>query len=688
MKHPSLILVTALLACVLLGCGGAPRVAESPRQAPSPTQPEPAPVKEAGVAKHPGETETPDSNDRPEHKPATPAEQPEKTPLFDVTLYPDKHIYPIDHSIGVRLMLRNNSSRPVTLDREINFLKGFEINDTRLGAAKYDRERKKLARPLVVPPGGFIGVWLDLGKHFPVLAKEPGNYRLRWYDPDLGESRPAEIDVTRYVLLITDYGDVAFKLMPNVAPETVARFRRLASQNFYDGSFVSGTKHKSMVVVSPSRENMRVFSGGFAPLKQETTTETITTGDVVVVRQLDVERLRRGLPERKEFLDAGTPSFFFQLRQLPPSRRMKYTVFGRVFRGLDVLNAISRCPRARGSQGQELSSPAREIRVRRVVLVEEGGAADRRPVLPPEDARPDAALGISPDLESFTYGEPLKLELTLRNSYDVPLTLPGEPGIKNGLKIFRLEKSKIGQTFETVRKPVEFDRNFPEKRLPIPDGRLAPGGMVGIRLDITDLCPAFAQGGRFEIVWEYAGVKTEPVSIRIEKSLFATIFTNKGSLEVMLYEGTAPLAVERFRQLAEEGFYDNLTFHRVIDTPSLALVQSGSPAADVTGRSEREPVPLEPSKRRFRVGTVGLARTPADPDSGNSQYFIVTKIRADGTAALYRRYTQIGQVRYARDAEGKPADFRDVLRKIEKNDKVIRIEISEKKPQRNDKEES
>jgi cyclophilin family peptidyl-prolyl cis-trans isomerase len=137
--------------------------------------------------------------------------------------------------------------------------------------------------------------------------------------------------------------------------------------------------------------------------------------------------------------------------------------------------------------------------------------------------------------------------------------------------------------------------------------------------------------------------------------------------------------VGRFRQLAQEGYYNGLPFYTVMNTPALSLAQSGSKTGDETGKADLPDIPLEPSDRQFNAGTIGLSRTGANPDSGNSQYFIVTQLRADGAAALYRRYTIIGEIISARDEKGNPADFRSLLAKLAKDDKVMKIEISERK---------
>lgn len=667
MKSLSLMLAVAVFSWLLLGCGGGP--AGTPSDAPPPAEQPPG---DRGIS----DEGWPETSATPE---IPPAGETRKPPALDIAVYPEETIFRIDHPVIVRLVLKNNSPDPVVLDRAVNFLSGFEINDARLGV-KYAGEEEKLDRPLVIPPGAFIGARVDLARHFPILRK-PGPCKIRWSDPDLGGSKSVEIDVTDYVLLVTDYGDVAVKLLPGAAPDAAAQFRRLAARGFYDDAPVSGLKPDKMVVVTPAAEKAADFADQYAPLKQETTTEEITSGDVVVIRLLDVESLSRGLPERPEFFNTGTPGFFVQLAPAAPAEKMKYTVFGRVFRGLEVLNDISRALQARGLQGQKLSIPAEEIRIRRAVLVED--ACDRPAAPPPEGAKPEASLALTWNAMSVTYGEPLPVQVTISNAFDAPLRLP-ETGAAKGLKVFRLE---AGGENAVLRAPVEISKDFPDQPLRAPKGHLPPGGFVGATLDISGLSPAFAEGGTFEILWEDQGIRSEPVTIRVQKSLFAKILTGKGGFEVVLFEESAPLAVERFRQLAQRGFYDNLAFHRVINTPALGLAQTGSPTGDETGKADGEPIPLEPGDRKFREGTVAFAHTPADPDSGSSQYFIVTRVREDGSAALYGRYTVIGEIAAAYDDKGNPADFRAILGAITEKDKVIKVEISEKKPQWNSKEE-
>lgn len=109
-----------------------------------------------------------------------------------------------------------------------------------------------------------------------------------------------------------------------------------------------------------------------------------------------------------------------------------------------------------------------------------------------------------------------------------------------------------------------------------------------------------------------------------------------GRVTIALRPDLAPKHVERAKRLAREGFYDGLTFHRVIDG---FMAQTGDPRGDGTGGSKYEDLPAEFTPTPFERGVVGAART-ADPNSANSQFFIMF----DRAPHLDGKYTVWGQV--------------------------------------------
>ena len=111
-----------------------------------------------------------------------------------------------------------------------------------------------------------------------------------------------------------------------------------------------------------------------------------------------------------------------------------------------------------------------------------------------------------------------------------------------------------------------------------------------------------------------------------------------GNVVIKLRPDVAPKHVERVKQLAKDGFYNGLKFHRVI--PGF-MAQTGDPTGTGTGGSKYGNLPAEFSNiETFKRGTVGAART-RDPNSANSQFFICF---GSGCSSLNGQYTIWGEV--------------------------------------------
>ena len=121
----------------------------------------------------------------------------------------------------------------------------------------------------------------------------------------------------------------------------------------------------------------------------------------------------------------------------------------------------------------------------------------------------------------------------------------------------------------------------------------------------------------------------------------ATIHTNHGALELELYTEDAPKTVENFRKLAEEGFYDGVTFHRVI--PDF-MIQGGDPTGTGAGGPGYQ---FEDEFNRHKVVRGALAMANAGPDTNGSQFFIVT---TEAAPWLDGKHTVFGKVTSGMDA--------------------------------------
>ena len=138
----------------------------------------------------------------------------------------------------------------------------------------------------------------------------------------------------------------------------------------------------------------------------------------------------------------------------------------------------------------------------------------------------------------------------------------------------------------------------------------------------------------------------------------ATLHTNHGAIDVELYDEDAPKTVGNFVELASKGYYDGLTFHRVI--PDF-MIQGGCPRGDGTGGPGYE-FEDEPNGRPVVRGALAMANR--GPDTNGSQFFVVT---AEEASWLDGKHTVFGQVtsgmdvvdeisNVARDARDRPRE--------------------------------
>lgn len=141
----------------------------------------------------------------------------------------------------------------------------------------------------------------------------------------------------------------------------------------------------------------------------------------------------------------------------------------------------------------------------------------------------------------------------------------------------------------------------------------------------------------------------------------ATIVTEKGTMVIELYDDDAPGTVANFVKLAKSGFYNGLTFHRVI--PDF-VVQGGCPRGDGTGGPGYSIACETDGKKQFHDRGV-LSMAHAGRNTGGSQFFICHNRR--NTAHLDRKHTVFGKV----------IENVDVIDEIRRGDKIISIEIED-----------
>jgi cyclophilin family peptidyl-prolyl cis-trans isomerase len=115
----------------------------------------------------------------------------------------------------------------------------------------------------------------------------------------------------------------------------------------------------------------------------------------------------------------------------------------------------------------------------------------------------------------------------------------------------------------------------------------------------------------------------------------ATMQTSEGAISFELFDDDAPETVANFRKLAGEGFYDGLSFHRVIKD---FMVQGGCPQGTGTGGPGYT---FKDEINSHKIVRGALAMANAGPDTNGSQFFIVT---ADECPWLDGKHTVFGQI--------------------------------------------
>ncbi|QHN07033.1 peptidylprolyl isomerase [Methanothermobacter sp. THM-1] len=135
----------------------------------------------------------------------------------------------------------------------------------------------------------------------------------------------------------------------------------------------------------------------------------------------------------------------------------------------------------------------------------------------------------------------------------------------------------------------------------------------------------------------------------------AVIETVKGEIELVLFDEDAPNTVSNFEKLANTGFYDGLTFHRVI--PDF-VIQGGCPFGDGTG-GPGYTIKCEINPNRHVKGALSMAH--AGRDTGGSQFFITLSPQPhlDGVHTVF----------------GKVVEGMDVVESIEVGDRMLRVRV-------------
>jgi peptidyl-prolyl cis-trans isomerase B (cyclophilin B) len=144
--------------------------------------------------------------------------------------------------------------------------------------------------------------------------------------------------------------------------------------------------------------------------------------------------------------------------------------------------------------------------------------------------------------------------------------------------------------------------------------------------------------------------KAELATLEDGKTYEVAVKTNKGDFTFELATDASPCTTASFAGLVQKGFYDGLTFHRIV--PGF-VIQGGDPAGDGTGGPGYSVVDTPPANTTYDKGVVAMAKTGADPPgTSGSQFFVVSA----GGVHLPPEYAILGHV----------TDGIDVVEKIDR----------------------
>jgi cyclophilin family peptidyl-prolyl cis-trans isomerase len=152
--------------------------------------------------------------------------------------------------------------------------------------------------------------------------------------------------------------------------------------------------------------------------------------------------------------------------------------------------------------------------------------------------------------------------------------------------------------------------------------KLAPRACLGVEVDLTRYFNFLRTPGEYQIRWmPYGGtLESPPLFIKVQPLKHAIISTDVGIMTVRFFYEDAPNHIDNFIELAQDGFYDGLTFHYI--EPSYYIL-GGSPRGDGMGiRPDGKKLNAEFNDQPVDRGAVVMGRLENDPDSASCQFFI------------------------------------------------------------------
>lgn len=247
-----------------------------------------------------------------------------------------------------------------------------------------------------------------------------------------------------------------------------------------------------------------------------------------------------------------------------------------------------------------------------------------------EESPTEVRLELKPARPLFTPDGPMRLRFAIVNESDRPVALPSHQPLRSANGIALPEEIVFGTADAPALRAQYEQRRWQDivppkvddddaRRRPL---RLAPGGVLGVELDVLPHHMHLRYAGNHTIEWTPCAGRWGTISttVQVEPRMNAIIVTDYGKMEFRLEYEAAPHNIANFLELVRNGLYDGLSFHRIV--PGF-VAQGGCPKGTGTGvRPDGKTVRGEFHDAPVDMGTLVMTIKPGQPDSASCQFFI------------------------------------------------------------------
>ena len=463
------------------------------------------------------------------------------------------------------------------------------------------------------------------------------------------QDKKGALDPENTLIMQLETGNVVIELRPDLAPNHVARIKRLVREGFYDGLLWFRVIKDYIAQTGDPRGNGTGGTG--ETIKAEFSKEPHDLGTVSMARKSDP--------------DSADSQFFISMRRIE-GLDGQYTVFGKVVSGMEF---VTRIKTADQDANGIVTEPDRVVSIR--VLADVDSIQQKLSKLLETLKDPADTL----ILELRTGLVAIKLRPDLAPKHVTRIKELVREGFYDGLTFHRVIDGYFAQGGDPkgdgtggtgITIPAEFT-STPHVRGSVSMARKKSNDSADSQFFIlmTDI-PAFISGMEHVDQIKRGNRKKNGrvlhpdamISVRIASDIIeaeekakqiASKLTDIGDAEntlimqlsggpvvIKMFPESAPNHVAHIKSLTRKGFYDGLAFFRVIDG---LIAQTGDPTNSGRGGSGQT-LKSEISDRLHKRGTVSMALRGSDPDSADSQFFIVY----DDAPRFDGRYTVWGQV--------------------------------------------